>query len=133
MKLNVILTIGCMSLFAVSCATKPVESKDNTKVTTQELPAVKQETKSENKVVEAKKGDVSLNCKLGEDSRTITLQKGDKRCEVHYTKSGSLNNIAWGEQTPSICDKVFDNVRNNIEKGGFKCSDDGQKTASIGN
>jgi hypothetical protein len=130
MKLNLILTIGCMSLFAVSCAHKPVESKDNTAKLTTELPPVKQEVKTENKVAEANKGDISLNCVLGDDSRVITLQKGDKRCEVHYTKSGTLNNIAWGEQTPSICDKVFDNVRGNIEKGGFKCSDEGQKTAS---
>lgn len=133
MKFNLILTLGCMSLIAVSCAHKPVETKDTAKLTT-ELPAVKEEAKPmDNKAVEAKKGDVSLNCVLGQDSRIITLQKGEKRCEVHYTKSGNLNNIAWGEQTPSICDKVFDNVRSNIEKGGFKCSDEGQKTASNGN
>jgi len=135
MKLNLIIAIGCMSVFAVSCAHKPIQDQDTTKVSSQELPAPKAEQKAvaESKNADLKKGDQSLNCKLGEDSRTLTLEKGDKRCEVHYTKAGALNNIAWGEQTPSICDKVFDNVRSNIEKGGFICADDGQKTAANGN
>lgn len=133
MNFKFILSIGCMSLFAVSCAHKPMD-KEHTKLTqdhpiSHESKPVKEVTP----VVESKKGDISFNCKFGEDSRTITLQKGNNRCEVHYTKSGTLNNIAWAEKTPSLCDKVFDNVRNNIEKGGFKCADEGQKTASVGN
>jgi len=131
MKLRSIAAIGCFSVFAVSCAHKKIDS-DTAKLTPEQKPVVVE--KPVQKVVENKGdnklGNMSLTCVSGSDSRVITLQKGDKRCEVHYTKSGNLNNIAWAEKTPSICDRVFDNVRSNIEKGGFKCTDDGQKTAS---
>lgn len=129
MKISFLLSIGSLALLSTACShhgkikAEPTVSSD--------IPV-----KAHTAPIEAKtslkkvSGDTHLTCVMGTDSRTITLQKGDKRCEVHYTKSGTLNNIAWGEKTPAICDRVFDNVRTNIETGGFKCNGESQKTAS---
>lgn len=117
-----IITVSLMSVFAVACSHTRIQ-EDTTKSIQEVSPKfVKEEVKSENLNKEVKSNqDLSLSCSQGKDSRTITIQKGDNRCEVHYTKDGQLNNIAWGEKTPSICRDVFENVRGNLEKGNFKC------------
>jgi len=112
-----------MSVFAVACSHTRIQ-EDTTKSVQEVSPKfAKEEVKSENTSKKEVKSnnDLSLSCSLGKDSRTITIQKGDKRCEVHYTKDGQLSNVAWGEKTPSICKDVFENVRSNLEKGNFKC------------
>lgn len=130
MNSKLILALCSASIFAVSCAHKTVALK-KTEVVQEKPVELKQEVAP---VIAKKDNNLSYTCLVGQDKRTITLQKGDKRCEVHYSKSGAENQMAWAEKTPSICDNVFDNIRTNIEKGGFKCSaDDGQKTAALAN
>jgi hypothetical protein len=128
MNIRTSLAIGLLSVLAVSCAHKKIEQET---VTTNEVP-VSKKIEKEKVIVKSEKSSngLSMNCVLNKDSRVITLQKGEKRCEVHYTKFGELNEIAWGEKTPSICDNVFENVKSNIEKGGFKCSPN-ETTASL--
>lgn len=132
MKLNALVAVSLLSVFAVSCAHNSVQDTTETvqEVTPKSLQ--KEEVKKEDfsKKEVKSNNDLSMSCSLGKDSRTITIQKGDKRCEVHYTKQGQSNQVAWGEKTPSICDNVFDNVRTNIEKGGFKCISS-EKTAGL--
>lgn len=121
MNFNNVITVSLMSVFAVACSHTRIQ-EDTTKSVQEVSPKfVNQEVKSEVKKEVKSNNDLSLSCSLGKDSRTITIQKGDKRCEVHYTKEGQLNQVAWGEKTPSICKDVFENVRGNLEKGNFKC------------
>ena len=130
MSKNIFTVIIAMSVFTVSCAHKKVEpnfAKKDLEITTPKLEE-KSQAKTDQKT---KDNHFAFNCKLGEDSRTLILQKGDKRCEVHYTKSGNKEQIAWAEQTPSLCDKVFDQVKTTIEKGGFQCQGEGAKTAGF--
>lgn len=132
MKINKLIAISLMSVFAVSCAHNNVE--EDTTDTIQEVTPKSlnlEEKKGETTQKEVKSNnDLSLTCHLGKEGRTIVLQKGDKRCEVHYSKSGESNQMAWGQKTPSICDNVFDNIKTNIEKGGFKCQSN-DKTAGL--
>lgn len=60
-------------------------------------------------------------CTVGKDKRLVEINRTTGRCEVHYTKSGEDNSVAWAEATPSICTEVFGRIRNNIESAGFKC------------
>lgn len=131
MKINTLVSLSLMSIFAVSCSHKPIEH-DSTEMIQEVSPKhIELENKKETSQKEVKSNnDLSLNCNLGKDGRTITLQKGDKRCEVHYGKFGESNQMAWGQKTPSICDNVFENIKTNIEKGGFKCQSS-DTTASL--
>jgi hypothetical protein len=132
MKINVLVVASLMSVFAVSCAHNKIE-EDTTK-SVQEIPPKfsKEEVKKDDVSKKEVKSntDLSLSCTQGKDSRIITIQKGDNRCEVHYTKEGQLNQVAWGEKTPSKCSDVFENVRTNLEKGNFKCVSS-EKTAGL--
>lgn len=132
MKINSLVALSLMSVFAVSCASNKIQ-EDTSKSVQEVTPKImKEEVKKEevSKKDSKSSNDLSLSCSLGKDSRIITIQKGDKRCEVHYTKDGQLNQVAWGEKTPSICSDVFENVRSNLEKGSFKCNPS-EKTAGL--
>ncbi len=130
MKKIIFTAIFAMSAVTVSCAHKnanPNFAKKDLEVTGPH----KLEEKAAKTDEKAKENNFAFNCKLGQESRTLILQKGDKRCEVHYTKSGNKEQIAWAEQTPSLCDKVFDQVKSTIEKGGFQCQGEGSQTAGF--
>lgn len=132
MKINVLVAVSLMSVFAVSCAHNRIE-EDTTKSVQEVSPKFsKEEVKKEDisKKEVRSNNDLSMSCSNGKDSRILTIQKGDKRCEVHYTKDGQLNQVAWGEKTPTICSDVFENVRGNLEKGNFKCVNS-DKTAGL--
>ena len=106
-----ILLMGFLSL-TISCAHK------------QPAPEVaKVEKKTEKAETAKEKADKELayTCLVGKDARTVTLDKKEKRCEVHYTKFGDQQQVAWAESTPSICDNAFSNIRSNIEGSGYKC------------
>ncbi|MEM7646392.1 MAG: hypothetical protein AAF203_05740 [Pseudomonadota bacterium] len=99
----------------ISCAHKPtlhdtevVENKIEQKVD-------KKEIKKDN--------EIAYTCLVGQDKRTVRLDKKEKRCEVHYQKFGEIAQVAWAESTPSICDRAFNSIRSNIEGSGFKCVD----------
>lgn len=129
MNINAILAICSVSMFTVACAhTKKTES-ETALATVIEAPVSSHKIEPKKDIKKDNKNEFTYNCSLGKDSRTISMQKGDKRCEVHYTKSGNQNQIAWAQKTPGICDNVFNQVLQTIEKGGFKCINN-QTTAS---
>ena len=62
-------------------------------------------------------------CVVGKDKRLVEIDRSTKgRCEVHYTKLGDENSVAWAQATPSICTEVFGRIRTNIESAGFECT-----------
>ncbi len=133
MNIKALVILGSFSVLIANCAHKKIENEP-AKLAAAETKIEKPVEKVAEKASEKKDSEehVKFNCVLGKDSRVVTIQKGAKRCEVHYTKSGAEEQVAWAEKTPALCDKVFDNVRTNIEKGGFKCDNekDVQKTAA---
>lgn len=119
----VIMLTGLFSL-TISCAHKNIEKKEQVvvKETVIEKPIAKKE---------ADKKARSYSCLVGKDQRVITLDREAKRCEVHYTKHGERQQVAWAESTQDICDRAFNSIRSNIENDGFKCNDG--DTAAIKN
>lgn len=118
MRTSLVILMAAFFSLTVSCAHKKVEEthaakKDEAK---KEVIVAKKELKEE-------KTDRSFSCLVGEDERLVTLDRQEKRCEVHYTKSGDRQQVAWAENTQDICDRAFNSIRSNIEGNGFKCND----------
>lgn len=65
----------------------------------------------------------AFTCLVGKETRTVTLHRKENRCEVHYTKFGNREQVAWGENTQDICDRAYNNIRSNIESRGFQCAE----------
>ena len=121
MKGFVLLIISSLFALSLGCASK------NKKLDNKQEVAPAQSGKSEAKVTKQDGTDQSYNCLVREDTRTVTLDKEPNRCEVHYTKFGNTEQVAWAEATPSICSEVFSKIRKNIEDRGFKCTSGLQK------
>jgi|GEM_PF-3379977 len=66
---------------------------------------------------------LAYTCVVAGDKRTVTLDKGEMKCKVNYTKNGEQTEVAWGQSTPEICKTAFDKIRTNIEGAGFKCNE----------
>ncbi len=81
------------------------------------VTAVKEAPKVEKKV---SAGNV-YSCQVYEDKRLVEFKQENGRCEIHYTKFGSSEQVAWAEATPSLCPEVFERIRTNIEGKGFTC------------
>lgn len=120
MKANLtIILVGVLSL-TVSCASKNkgeqevVQNEQKMEQTIEQKAEVKQEIANKDK-------ELAYTCLVGKDKRTVTLDKKEKRCEVHYTKFGDQQQVAWAESTPSICDDVFGKIRTNLEGSGSRC------------
>lgn len=77
--------------------------------------------KKEELVTQQKVADQAYKCTVNKDTRLVEFDKSDKRCEIHYTKFGEKMQVAWAENTPSICNDVFSKIKSNIESKGFKC------------
>jgi hypothetical protein len=116
-------------MFTIACAHTKKTDSESSLATVIDGPASPTKIEAKKDIKKDNKNEFTYNCSLGKDSRTISMQKGEKRCEVHYTKSGNQNQIAWAQKTPGICDSVFNQVLQTIEKGGFKCINN-QTTAS---
>lgn len=61
------------------------------------------------------------SCQVLDDKRIVEFKKESGRCEIHYTKFGNSEQVAWAEATPSLCSEVYDKIRTNIEGKGFTC------------
>ncbi len=99
----------------VSCAHKPAVDEGALQAATDKKVEQKAEKKQDD--------NLAYTCMVGKDRRLITLDKDKKRCEVHYTKFGDNQQVAWAESTPSICDDAYGKIRTNIEGAGYKCLD----------
>ena len=111
----IVFLMGALGM-TVSCAHK---QKDQAQAE-QKLEAKKIITV---KAVDKDKKQEAFTCLVGKDQRTVTIDRKAKRCEVHYTKHGEKQQVAWAESTQDICTKAFSNIRGNIEKNGYKCQD----------
>lgn len=117
---NIFILIGVMGL-AVSCAHK---KKTDAPAQKQEQTQTQEKAKSDKVAT----GDRIYSCKVGSDTRMVRFNKRasnekSNRCEIHYTKFGAENQVAWAEATPSICDRVYNQIRDNIEAKGFSCEE----------
>lgn len=68
-------------------------------------------------------GADAYTCQVLDDKRIVEFKTESGRCEIHYTKFGNSESVAWGQATPSICTDVFARIRTNIEQKGFACQD----------
>ena len=111
---SILMLIGFLG-FTVSCAHKPTTVVDE---------GQKKDVKVKIEKTEGiAKKQSAYTCLVGKDQRTVILDRKEKRCEVNYTKFGDIQQVAWAESTPSICDRAFNSIRSNIEGSGFKCQD----------
>lgn len=113
MKLRSIVALAGLLVFSASCAHKQ----------TVVVEGEHQQAKIEKKVEKKESNNLAYTCLVGKDQRTVTMDKKEKRCEVNYTKFGDIQQVAWAEATPSICDRAFNNIRSNIEGSGYKCQE----------
>lgn len=111
MKLGTLIILGSAFAFSVSCT-------HGNKVTKSEKEKIVKVDKEKVKLVKK----TAYTCVVNKDTRLITLDKANKRCEIHYTKFGKKAQVAWAQATPSICSDVFSKIRTNIESRGFTCT-----------
>lgn len=118
MKLSSVLVLAGFLSLTVSCAHKSIELEKGPEPVVQ---TKKVEVKIKNK--KQANNNKAYTCLVGKDKRQVTLDTSNKRCEVHYTKFGDRQQVAWAESTPSICEDAFSNIRSNIEGSGYKCNE----------
>ena len=119
-RVLLIAILGCFSLLA-SCAHKDKDMNSDKAKASQQQTVKKPTVLVDKNKVEG--GELAYTCVVSGDERLVTLSKQPKRCEVHYTKKGERNQVAWAEAHPDICQSAYDKIRQNIEAGGFKCKD----------
>lgn len=62
-----------------------------------------------------------LECKSGNQIRSIEIRKKGSGCEVIYTKKGEPKVIAQQKLGNLRCDHVFQDLQSKLSKGGFVC------------
>ncbi|MGE4133765.1 MAG: hypothetical protein AB7F86_19160 [Bdellovibrionales bacterium] len=112
-----VLMVSVLALTA-GCATK----KKKTDVAEAPKPAVKTEAPAKVTTEEKTLEGRYYTCQVLKDKRVVQFKTDKGRCEIHYTKFGSEEQVAWGEATPTICSDAYEKIRSNIEAKGFKCS-----------
>lgn len=69
------------------------------------------------------KTDVTYICQRNKDIRWIRSYKVEgNRCKSLYSKEGFVQTVS-SAQNFSSCKTVIDNIKANIEEGGFKCKE----------
>ncbi len=63
----------------------------------------------------------SLTCKKADDTRVVRSEhRADGSCEVIYSKNGSNQSVASGQQSED-CEISVNKIRATLEGAGFKC------------
>lgn len=68
------------------------------------------------------KVESSISCNLAKNHRLLEIVKTDKGCELFYTRDGDKISKATSENGVSHCEKVAQNIKNNLSTAGFKCN-----------
>lgn len=123
MKSTLLLLATAALLGTTACSHKQLNNEPTTEHAALTSEAPKQELHTVVKPTE-NKDKLALACLVKKDKRLIEIDKKAKRCEVFYTKEGHRNQVAWAESTQSVCENIFQSIKANIEKGGFKCTSD---------
>jgi hypothetical protein len=68
-------------------------------------------------------------CKSGSVVRRVRIEKKKSACLVTYTKEG-VEKVVGRSMADDLCRGVFDQIKNNLEKGNWKCKDITQSRVS---
>lgn len=60
-------------------------------------------------------------CRLDKDERVVEKVATASGCELKYTKFGETSVIASSTSGPAHCDRVYDQIKANLEKYNYKC------------
>ncbi|MBI4403469.1 MAG: hypothetical protein HY537_04875 [Deltaproteobacteria bacterium] len=60
-------------------------------------------------------------CKAEKDERIVEIVETAPGCELKYTKFGETQVIASSAVGPAHCNRVRDQIKNNLEDFGYKC------------
>jgi hypothetical protein len=71
--------------------------------------------------VKAEPSRLEVVCEQGTDRRTVIVLPKETGCEVHYSKFGHSERVATAVHEAAFCDRVQDNIRDNLEEGRFSC------------
>lgn len=66
-------------------------------------------------------------CRNKKTVRTIRIENKSAECMVIYTKAGQDRDVGGGKNQNS-CEKIADNIQENLKKAGWQC----RKVASVG-
>jgi hypothetical protein len=81
-------------------------------------PAVPAKVLKETKPVA---GAPALACEQGTDKRTVLIESKDGGCEVHYSKFGNSEKIAYSAHSQEYCVEVKEKIRSRLEAAQFTC------------
>ncbi len=62
-----------------------------------------------------------ISCLKGDDSRVLAIEEVRTGCWLFYVNRGIKKRIAWSKNGNSHCEKVRDQIRVSLEKGGYSC------------
>ncbi len=110
--MKIFLSIA-VALFLVSCAHKGQSTKQET-----ETQAHAKTQKTSQQAV----SDAKAECTHGKDVRTLEVVKSGQGCELNYTKMGNTNKAATSVKGSTYCHTIFERIKGNLEKSGYKCN-----------
>lgn len=119
-----ILVIALLALAINGCSSKG--KKDDKSAPAAVVGVGKTKTGADGK----KKAEVTLNtstegqvtCKMGEETRTLTVTKDDAGCKTIYNKGGADTEVASGKASGEFCQSTMDKIKGNLENAGYVCN-----------
>lgn len=79
----------------------------------------------EKKVVASDESEEMINratCTHGKDTRDLEIVAKGTGHVVSYTHGGETKEVGTCSSNKDKCQKVFDNIKSNLEKSGYTCS-----------
>lgn len=119
-------TLTIVSLLALGACSSAKKANQVAEVPKPAAVTVTKEAKVEKKISNGKE----YTCQVLNDKRVVEFKTDAGRCEIHYTKFGNSEQVAWAEATPTICSDVFAKIRSNIEEKGFSCESGAKNLAA---
>lgn len=129
------LTLGFVTL--VGCATKPQPPADETASKPEARASSPEDrgssasgTPAATTAAQAPKGPRTrtdpppkpdIECSKADDSRVLQIEEVHSGCWLFYVNRGIKKRIAWSKRGNMHCEKVRDQIRVSLEKGGYQC------------
>ena len=118
-----IKSLFILSLLVVfGCAHKKTVTDANSAAAVNTVPD--SSTIAGTKKAEVKKAATSaasVNCSSKKETRTIAVVAKEAGCETVYSKGTNVQSIANAKSDMSYCEKKLTQIRENLEKSGWKC------------
>lgn len=119
---QILVILSLVALAACNTAKKKEQAAEAPKAPAPAVATVAPAQPAVKPKVESKMAsEQQYTCTVNGDKRIVEYKTNNGRCEIHYTKQGTSEEVAWGQATPSICSDVFARIRSNIEGKGFSC------------